>query len=663
MTETFDILIQWLYLHPHWGGFVTFIISALESIAIVGTLVPGSIMMSGIGALMGTGILPFWTTLAWAIAGAIAGDGISFALGYYFKGRISGMWPFKTRPHMLDAGKTFFAKHGGVSVFLGRFVGPVRAVVPLIAGMMHMSKQRFYIANIASGFLWAPAYMLPGFILGAISLQLPTHLAIRYIAIFLSFCLMLILLTWGIKRFYHHVDTQLSAYLTKTRDKWAQSKHKHWLAKLVEHPDPKKQNLQFARLISLCIVAFLFLILATNVAVLGVHISLNTSTYQFFRNFHTPYLTDIAIIITYLADTHVLAGVIAITAIYFFAIGQTRLALYWLTYCVIVLASILCIKFLIHTPRPAGIAIIREGTSFPSGHVTRIVAMLGFLITRLIRSFHKDCYKPLLRTFVTIVILVMISRVYLLAHWLTDITGGLLLGLLLLIAGNLIYERLPEKKIKPKTSLLIIIASFSLFTSIYTGINFTKNKRNSQLVWPNVTMMANTWWNQHTSITPHFSANAFGIKKKSLNIQWAGSLANISKQLLEAHWQQTPRIGWLKVLHPIDFVNAMQHSPFLQHKLDGKIPALVFSKTNSNNDTLILYLWNSHIQLDPEKIPLWVGRIDYLRKQYDNAQTRNADSCIQRLASELSAYTTKPVSFYDKKSGAESYLLLIKPKG
>ena len=77
MIQTFDMLIHWLQLHPHWGGFVTFLISAMESLAIVGTVVPGSVMMAGIGALIGTGILPFWTTLIWAIAGAIAGDGAS----------------------------------------------------------------------------------------------------------------------------------------------------------------------------------------------------------------------------------------------------------------------------------------------------------------------------------------------------------------------------------------------------------------------------------------------------------------------------------------------------------------------------------------------------------------------------------------------------------
>src|ERR1700733_13714231 len=99
MSEIVTPILQWLNSNPELAGFATFLISAAESVAIIGTIVPGSIMMTAIGALVGAGIIPFWSTLIWAILGAIVGDGISYWLGHYFKARLHQVWPFRTHPY------------------------------------------------------------------------------------------------------------------------------------------------------------------------------------------------------------------------------------------------------------------------------------------------------------------------------------------------------------------------------------------------------------------------------------------------------------------------------------------------------------------------------------------------------------------------------------
>jgi membrane protein DedA with SNARE-associated domain len=154
-------IFQWLNNHPNFAGLVTFLISAGESVAIIGTIIPGSVMMTAIGALAGAGVIPLWSTIFWAIIGAIVGDGISYWIGFYFKDQLHYVWPFKQYPYLLGNGESFFRNHGGMSVFIGRFVGPVRALVPLVAGMLGVKPIRFAVANIASAIGWAPAYMLP----------------------------------------------------------------------------------------------------------------------------------------------------------------------------------------------------------------------------------------------------------------------------------------------------------------------------------------------------------------------------------------------------------------------------------------------------------------------------------------------------------------------
>ena len=74
---------HWLYHHPHWALALTFLISFSESLAIIGSIVPGSVTMTAIGILAGSGVMRIDMTLLAAILGAVAGDSASYFMGYY----------------------------------------------------------------------------------------------------------------------------------------------------------------------------------------------------------------------------------------------------------------------------------------------------------------------------------------------------------------------------------------------------------------------------------------------------------------------------------------------------------------------------------------------------------------------------------------------------
>ena len=210
MLDFVSPLLAWLNANPEWAGFVTFLISASESVAIIGTIIPGSITMTALGALAGAGVIPLWETLFFATLGAIVGDGISYWIGHYFKDRLHQMWPFKQNPAILNRGEHFVHKYGIMSVFIGRFIGPVRAVVPLVAGMLGMRPLQFTVANVTSAIGWAPAYLLPGMLLGAASMELPPDIALHVIMVlvltllFISLCLWLLYKL--IKRISVHIE-------------------------------------------------------------------------------------------------------------------------------------------------------------------------------------------------------------------------------------------------------------------------------------------------------------------------------------------------------------------------------------------------------------------------------------------------------------------------
>ena len=159
-------VVSWLGGHPGWAGLIIAAITCVEALAFVGVLVPGVTPTRGAGALVGIGVLGFWSTFAWAVAGAIIGDGVSFWIGHRDRDRLRSIRLLRERPALLERGETFFHRHGGKSVLLARFVGPVRPVVPVVAGMLGMAPARFYFYNLLSALAWAPAHLLPGMAFG-----------------------------------------------------------------------------------------------------------------------------------------------------------------------------------------------------------------------------------------------------------------------------------------------------------------------------------------------------------------------------------------------------------------------------------------------------------------------------------------------------------------
>ena len=94
--------------------------------------------------------------------GAVLGDWLSYWLGHHFKYEIARFWPLSRRPDLLPKGEVFFRRWGIAGIFLGRFFGPLRSAVPLVAGICAMPLAPFQIANVASAVVWATGILTPG---------------------------------------------------------------------------------------------------------------------------------------------------------------------------------------------------------------------------------------------------------------------------------------------------------------------------------------------------------------------------------------------------------------------------------------------------------------------------------------------------------------------
>ena len=149
--------------HPNWAAAVVFALSFGESLAFVSLFLPFWAMLVTIGAIIGgTDSFNFWFILFAAGTGAALGDWLSYWLGFHYHEKIQGMWPLKNYPNLIERGRTFFEKWGTWAIILARFSGPLRASVPIAAGIAQMPQGMFQLANWTSAYLWAFVLLTPG---------------------------------------------------------------------------------------------------------------------------------------------------------------------------------------------------------------------------------------------------------------------------------------------------------------------------------------------------------------------------------------------------------------------------------------------------------------------------------------------------------------------
>jgi membrane protein DedA with SNARE-associated domain len=162
-------LLDFIKAHADWAALVMFITAFGESFAFVSLLFPGTTVLIAAGTLLSDGTLPYLPILLGAVLGSVLGDSVSYWFGRSFGGGIVRLWPFARHPDLLSRGILFFERHGGKSVFIGRFFGPIRAVIPLAAGIMQMPRGRFWFANVTSALVWAPMLLFVGDAVGELS--------------------------------------------------------------------------------------------------------------------------------------------------------------------------------------------------------------------------------------------------------------------------------------------------------------------------------------------------------------------------------------------------------------------------------------------------------------------------------------------------------------
>jgi membrane protein DedA with SNARE-associated domain len=153
MSETGGVT----HFFTHHGLPLLAVVVGLESFGIP---LPGETALIAFGVLASQGHYGIEWVIVFAAIGAIVGDN----LGYWLIGRIGGRalfrrsgWLNRYAERVLPRAEALMARHGGKTVFFGRFVSILRYTVAWIAGLSRMEWWRFLFWNAAGGIAWATA--------------------------------------------------------------------------------------------------------------------------------------------------------------------------------------------------------------------------------------------------------------------------------------------------------------------------------------------------------------------------------------------------------------------------------------------------------------------------------------------------------------------------
>lgn len=607
VTDFLHSVLAWISVHPHWSYLIVFLVALSESLAVIGLIVPGVVMMLGAGALIATGTLDFWPVCLWAMAGAVAGDSISYWIGRRFQNQLRQIWPFSRHPETLAGGERFFVQYGGKSVAFGRFVGPVRAVIPLVAGMMGMAPGRFLAANLLSAAAWAPAYLLPGMVFGA-SLELAAEAAVNLVILFLALALGLWLSAWLAHRLFLLYSPRAGRWVEGLL-RWADLHPRLGeVARALADPrHPAAPTL--AALAGLLVLGtVVFTLIAGLVLTEASQWWLNTLTLDLMLSLHTPLADELMVGASRLADLTVLLPLGAVVYAWLWRRQARRQANYWLAALAFGLLAAPLLKEWLQVPRPDIGLVGWTSWAFPSGHTLRATVLFGFLAVFLSASLSALWRWLPYALAAVLTMAVALSRLYLGVHWLTDVLGSLALGLAWVAALGLAWRRHTQEVLSWRGLGLAAFAALAVAFPVATLVFQETDLARYRPGVPEIALSADAWRAGGWRRLPAYRQDLRARGQHPLNLQYAGALSVLTRQLAAHGWQPGMPLTadrWIRLLSPS---LPLKELPVIPHVHDGHHETLTLVKPVGDNRRLVLRLWATPYRLDGRQ-PLWVGNV------------------------------------------------------
>jgi undecaprenyl-diphosphatase len=433
-----------------WTYLLVGVLAFLETGAFVGLVAPGETAVLVGGLVAGQGQIDLLVLIAIVWTCAVAGDLTSYTIGR----RLGRAWllrhgdRLKITEQRLHQVEGFFEKRGGVTILIGRFIGLVRALAPFIAGTSKMPMKQFLPYDIIGAGAWAITFCVLGYVFWQSFDRLTQYVSRGLFAfgtvVAIGFAL------------YYLVRLRRDPELRAKRRAWLEQRQDRWWARpllklagpawrLVGRPaaggldatarfglhrlTPGNLGLELTTLIAIAFVGvFNFFLLGRVVAEHGEP-RLDRMASDIADQMRFEPLTSIVEVLTGLGSSPVIGLIVLVTVL--FALRRRR----WIDAAALVAGAGLSYA-LVHVtkdayerPRPSGSLVDTIGAAYPSGHAAYSVALIACATVLVRAGVGWAVRSAVLAVAIGLVVFVALSRVYLRAHYFTDVLGGVALGL------------------------------------------------------------------------------------------------------------------------------------------------------------------------------------------------------------------------------------------
>jgi membrane protein DedA with SNARE-associated domain/membrane-associated phospholipid phosphatase len=611
-TAWLDSLVAWISAHPLAAGLLIALIAFCDALAVIGIVVPALPLLFAVGALIGLGHIDGVYALACAAIGAFVGDGLSFWIGHRWGSHLSELWLFRRYPQLLARGERVFRRHGSKGIVIARFVGAVRPFVPAIAGMLRMPLKRYAPSSLLACTAWAATFLAPGWIFGAsydAVAAVADKLALVLVALLAALALAWALVLYTYRWFAEHANNLLARAL-----KWTRA-HPHlgkYAAALIDPNRPESPSLVLLAAALLAIGWGWFAWLAAVLA-RGGPLAIDYRIFETMSRLRNPLADRLMAALATIGDLQVLAPAAAVALAWLLWRRRWMAAAHWLGALVFGLALTAFLDAVIDMPRPP---TAPSGFGFPSIAVTMTTIAFGFFAVLIARELPgRSRVWPYLLAGLAVTLLGF-ARLYLGAHWLSDIAGGMLFGVAWLLALGIAYRRHVARSFLMRPLAALFYGAF--VAAVLWHAPRQTGRLLAQFAPPPPTRVLETrnWWQDEWTTLPARRNELSSSLAWPLDLQVAGPLQPLRARLEGHGWRAQKQADWIAALGLLDDDTSPRQQPVLPATLDGRAEALLMLHRGADDrQQFALRLWPAPARLH-DGTPLWIGTaqtLHYLR--------------------------------------------------
>ncbi len=595
-------IADWISTHPLAAGLVIFLIGACDALAVVGILVPALPLLFAVGAMIGLGQINGAYALAAAALGAFAGDSFSYWLGRRYGKEMRGIWLFRRYPSFIDRAENLFKKHDLKAIVIARFVGAIRPFVPAIAGMAHLPYLRFGIPSLLASFAWAAIFLAPGWIFGA------SYEAVAAVADRLVFVLLIVAVVvagiWAIvvyasQLFARHADRLFAGLLRWTR------RHPTFGRYIGALVDPKRPESPSILLLAVAATGSIWVLAGWIFALVarGGPLMLDLKIYSLMFSLRNPLADQLMAAVASIADIQVLLPAFVVGIAWLVWRKRYMAAAHWVFAVAVGLGFSELIKRLVTMPRPP---TAPTGFGFPSVSVLVCAVMLGFFAVLIARELpsRRRVWPYMLAAVITV--MVAFARVYLGAHWASDVAMAMTIGVTWLLIIGIAYRNHANRAfwMRPVASAFYVVLVAAMLWHVPGKANRLLSR--FEPAPPVAVFTHDDWWtSQWREVRPmrnHYN----DLQQWPLDLQLAGDLSGLIRDLRARGWKQQAQADWLDVLRTLDDRTPPESQVILPSTVEARAEVLLMYKTLPNGERDVLRVWHAPARLT-DSTALWVA--------------------------------------------------------